>query len=222
MPLGGWLRDGVAFTTRFPAGGPTASSAGGEVVVTVPALSGLVLGANAGQDLAGPDAPSSLTATAGSGTVALDWASVAGASSYVVYRSVVTGGGYEAVGAASGTHFDDTGVTNGVRAFYVVRAVDAAGNEGAASPEASATPSFPVGWANIQWPPTITITRGQTAPTIYGQVYVPGLTDAGGPTSAILAQVGFGNPGSAPSGWTTWKAMTFNVQAGNNTVPGRR
>ena len=195
VPLAGWLRDGVAFTTRFPAGGPTASSAGGEVVVNVPALSGLVLVANAGQDLAGPAAPSSLTATAGSGTVALDWASVSGASSYVVYRSVVTGGGYEAVGAASGTHFDDTGVTNGRRAFYVVRAVDAAGNEGAASPEAAATPSFPVGWANLQWPPTITITRGQTTPTIYGQVYVPGLTDSGGPTSAILAQVGLREPG---------------------------
>ncbi|HET7828985.1 MAG TPA: alpha-amylase family glycosyl hydrolase, partial [Candidatus Limnocylindrales bacterium] len=140
VPLAGYLRDGIAFTKRFPAGGGSATSAFGELVVTVPALSGVVLVANAGQDLAGPAAPASLTASAGTGQVSLDWASVSGAASYVVYRSVVTGGGYEAIGAASGTHFDDTDVTNGRRYFYVVRAVDAAGNEGAASPEAAATP----------------------------------------------------------------------------------
>ena len=134
----------------------------------------------------------------------------------MVYRSVVTGGGYEAVGAASGTHFDDTGVTNGVRAFYVVRAVDAAGNEGAASPEAAATPFFPIGYAVLQWPHAITITRGQTTETIYGRTYVAGLTDAAGPSSAITAQVGFGAQGSDPAAWTTWKAMTFNLAVDNN------
>lgn len=43
-----------------------------------------------------------------------------------------------------------------------------------------------------------------------------GLTDANGPSSGILAQVGFGAPGSDPGGWTTWRAMDFNVPAGNN------
>ena len=218
VPLAGWLRDGVAFTTRFPAGGPTASSAGGEVVVTVPALSGLVLVANAGQDLAGPAAPSSLTATAGSGTVALDWASVSGASSYVVYRSVVTGGGYEAVGAASGTHFDDTGVTNGVRAFYVVRAVDAAGNEGAASPEAAATPSFPIGYAVLQWPQD---DHDHARPDDRDDLR-PGLRRRAHRRRRARRPRSRPRSGSGPRAptrpaWTTWKAMTFNAgRCGNN------
>jgi glycosidase len=210
VPLAGYLRDGIAFSQRYPAG-PSAASAGGELVVTVPGLSGAVLVADAGQDLVGPAAPTSLVATAGNGNVGLGWATVAGASSYRVYRSPVTAGGYEIVGTSAGTAFSDTTVSNGTRYYYVFRAVDAAGNEGAASNEAAATPSFPIGYAVLQWPKEITITRGQTTETIYGQVYVAGLTDSGAPASAIVAQVGFGDQGSDPSSWTTWRAMTINA-----------
>ncbi|HSL32936.1 MAG TPA: carbohydrate-binding module family 20 domain-containing protein, partial [Candidatus Limnocylindrales bacterium] len=218
VPLAGYLRDGVAFTTRFPSGGPSATSAGGELVVTVPALSGIVLVANAGQDLTGPAAPASLTATAGNGSVDLGWSGAAGAASYHVYRSVVTAGGYELVGTASGTTFADTTVENGTRYFYVVRGVDAAGNEGPASNEAAATPSFPIGYAVLQWPKTTSVVRGGTTETIYGQVYVAGLTDSGAPASAIVAQVGFGAGASDPSAWTTWRPMAINAgcSCGNN------
>jgi glycosidase len=219
VPLAGYLRDGVAFTQQFPGGGPSTSSAGGEIVVTVPALGGVVLVANAGQDLVGPAAPASLVATAGNGSVDMSWSAVAGASSYAIYRSPVTAGGYELVGTApSGTTFTDTTVNNGTRYYYVVRAVDAAGNEGAASNEAGATPSYPVGYAVLQWPKETSVTRGQTTETIYGQVYVAGLTDSGAPASAIIAQVGFGTQGSNPSGWTTWRPMTINAgcACGNN------
>jgi glycosidase len=218
VPTGGYLRDGVVFSQRFPAGGPSATSASGELVVTVPALSGLVLVANAVQDLVGPAAPTSLVATAGDGVVDLAWSAPAGASSYHVYRSPVTGGGYELMGTTSTTAFNDTSVRNGTRYFYVVRALDAAGNEGAPSNEAAATPSFPVGYAVLQWPKETSITRGQTTETIYGQVYVAGLTDSGAPASAIRASVGFGAKGSDPAGWTTWRAMTINAGClcGNN------
>jgi glycosidase len=218
VPIARYLRDGVTFSQRFPGTGPSSTSAGGELVVTVPALGGSVLVADAGQDLVGPVAPSSLAATAGNGTVALSWAVAAGASSYNVYRSPVTAGGYELVGTTSATTFSDATVRNGTRYFYVVRALDAAGNEGPASNEAAATPSFPIGWAVLQWPKETTIIRGQTTENIYGQVYVAGLTDSGAPASAILAQVGFGAQGSDPSGWTTWRSMTINAgcSCGNN------
>jgi len=216
VPLAGYLRDGVAFSAGYPSGGPSATSAGGELVVTVPSLAGIVLVANAGQDLAGPAAPSGLTAEAGNATVDLAWSASPGAASYAVYRSVVSGGGFVRVGTTSDTLYTDTDVRNGTRYVYVVRALDAPGNEGPASNEAAATPSFPIGYAVLQWPQTIEIMLGQTTPTIYGQVYVAGLTDAGGPSSAILAQVGFGAAGSDPAGWTTWRAMSFNVRAGNN------
>ena len=217
VPLGGYLRDGIAFEAGYPAGGPSATSAGGELVVTVPALGGLVLVANAGQDLSGPAAPTNLTATAGNATVELGWTGAAGAASYNVYRSPVTAGGYEWIGSAAGTTYTDSTVENGHRYYYVVRALDAAGNEGPASNESGATPSFPIGWAVLQWPPTITITRGETTPTIYGQVYVAGLTDSGAPASAIVAQVGFGADAVDAAAWTTWKPMAINPGCcGNN------
>jgi hypothetical protein len=107
---------------------------------------------------------------------------------------------------------------NGTRVYYVVKAVDALGNVGAASNEAGATPYLPIGWAIIQWPKTIDITIGQTTPTIYGQVWVAGLTDAGGSHAAILAQVGFGPTASDPNAWTTWRSMAPNLgcSCGNN------
>jgi len=218
VPLVGYLRDGVAFHAGYPAGGPSATSAGGELVVTVPALSGLVLVANDGQDLTGPTAPTNLSGTAGNATVELGWTGVAGAAGYNVYRSPVTAGGYEWIGTAAGASYTDTTVENGHRYYYVVRALDAAGNEGPASNEAAATPSFPIGYAVLQWPPTIEITRGETTPTIYGQVWVAGLTDSGAPASAILAQVGFGADAGDAATWTTWRSMAINAgcSCGNN------
>jgi glycosidase len=218
IPLTGYLRDGISFTVRYPAGGGAATSAGGEIVVTVPALGGVVLVANAGQDLAGPAAPTNLTATAGNGSVELAWTGVAGAGGYNVYRSVVSGGGHQLVGTTGATAFTDSDVENGIGYFYVVRALDAAGNVGGASNEAGATPSFPIGYAVLQHPKTTTVTRGQTTETIYGQVYVAGVTDAGGSGDAIRAQVGFGSTGSDPGSWTTWRSMSHNAgcSCGNN------
>ena len=40
-----------------------------------------------------PDAPSSLTTSAGNGQVTLNWQPVAGATSYTVLRSTTSGGG---------------------------------------------------------------------------------------------------------------------------------
>jgi glycosidase len=217
IPLAGYIRDGVAFTDRYGTGGG-ATSAGGELVVTVPALGGLVLVVNSGQDLSGPAAPMNLIATAGNATVDLAWTAAAGAAGYNVYRSPVTAGGYAWIGTTAGTTFTDSTVENGQRYYFVVRGLDAAGNEGPASNEAAATPSFPIGYAVLQWPPTIEITRGQTTPTIYGQVYVAGLTDSGAPASAIVAQVGFGADAADASTWTTWTAMAINAgcSCGNN------
>ncbi|MDQ5853098.1 MAG: alpha-amylase, partial [Chloroflexota bacterium] len=106
---------------------------------------------------------------------------------------------------------------NGKPYFYVVRGLDALGNEGERSNEAAATSSFPIGYAVLQHPKTVNITRSiDGTPPIYGQVYVAGLTDAGAPPTGILAQLGYGSAGSDPAGWTTWVDMSFNVKAGNN------
>ena len=79
-----------------------------------------------------------------SGQVALAWDPVDDAVGYVVERSLVSGGGYEQVATTPGAGWTDTTVRNGAAAFYVVRALDAAGNESGRSPESVAHPQVSI------------------------------------------------------------------------------
>jgi len=134
----------------------------------------------------------------------------------------VSGGGYVRLfsAAATGTTFSATGLDNARRYFFVVRAVDAAGNLGAASNEVVGLPHLEIGWANLQWPPTIehTISAINRTPNIYGQVWIDGVTNQPGPAPSLRAQLGFGPDDSDPAaaaGWM-WLDAAFNVDAGNN------
>jgi len=153
--------------------------------------------------------------------VSLAWNSVSGASSYNIYRSPVTGGGFVKVGSANETTFtDDTGLRNAQNYFYVVTALDTPGNESAYSNEVNAIPHLVIGWANLQWPPNMTHTISITNRTdnAYGQVWIDGVTNQPGATEGLLAQLGFGPDGSDPAGnsdWV-WVDATFNVDSGNN------
>lgn len=94
-------------------------------------------------DATPPAAPTGLTATAGDGSVSLDWDDNAepDLDSYNVKRSTTSGGPYTqiATGVATSAYTDNT-VTNGTTYYYVVTAVDTSTNESANSTEASATP----------------------------------------------------------------------------------
>jgi len=96
--------------------------------------------------LTAPGAPTNVAALAGNGQITLSWTASAGAASYVVQRSLVTGGPYTTVsggGAVTGTTYIDTGLTNGTTYFYVVVAESNANGTGTGgtSTEASATPA---------------------------------------------------------------------------------
>jgi len=87
-----------------------------------------------------PPAPADLTATAGNAQVELNWSTASGAASYTVKRTTVSGGSYTTIASgATSTSYTDTGLTNGSTYYYVVSAVNTAG-ESAASSEVSATP----------------------------------------------------------------------------------
>jgi len=223
VPVAGFLPERTRLTQYYSLTGGLLSRylvKAGTITLNVPALGGMILVTN-GADLTAPKAPTGLTATAGSAQVSLGWAATSGAAGYNVYRSPLTGGGFVKVNPAplTGTTLTDTGLRNGSDVFYVVRAVDASGNESAASNEASAMPAYTIGWANLQWPPTLDHTISTTNRTgdIYGQVWIDGVTNQAGATDTLIAEAGFGPVGSDPAGagWT-WVRATFNNDAGNN------
>jgi glycosidase/fibronectin type 3 domain-containing protein len=224
IPVDGYLPDGVSLTRRLATGmgaSSAATVAGETLVVTVPAMGGVVLGVE-GIDLTPPAVPTGLTSVDGNGDADLTWNPVPGAASYNVYVSFVSGGGYRRVNTApvTSTSYTLSGLPNGEVRYVVVRALDAAGNESAPSAEDEVVPSLTIGWANLQWPPSInhTISTVNRTDTVYGQVWIDGVTATPGPTPTLRAQAGFGPDGSNPAGnpgWV-WVDAVFNVQAGNN------
>ena len=174
-------------------------------------------------DLQPPAAPTGLIVTnEGDAEVSLAWDATPAAAGYNIYRSPVTGGGYVKVNDSPvmDTSYLDTGLLNARNYFYVVTALDELGNESAYSNEVSAMPHYTIGWANLQWPPTInhTISIVNRTPNIYGQVWIDGVTNQPGQTPTLRAQVGFGPEGTDPASdlaWI-WVEAGFNVDAGNN------
>lgn len=102
-------------------------------------------GANMYTDLVGalgPATPTGLTATAGNAQVVLSWTASSGAVSYNVGRATVSGGPFTTIstsGAVTTTSYTNTSLTNGTTYYYVVSAVNAAG-QSANSSQVSATP----------------------------------------------------------------------------------
>jgi fibronectin type 3 domain-containing protein len=81
-----------------------------------------------------PAVPTGLTATAANAQVSLTW------TSYNVKRGTTTGGPYTTISSPTAASFIDVSLTNGTTYFYVVSAVNSAG-ESANSSEASAKPT---------------------------------------------------------------------------------
>jgi len=80
-------------------------------------------------------------------------------------------------------------------------------NEEAPDPE--------IGFANLQWPASGSITPLQQF-DVYGQVWIENLTGSGTATEGLQAWVGYSTGNTDPSTWTMWIAADFNEAAGNN------
>lgn len=88
-----------------------------------------------------PPPPTGLSAAPGKKKVTVSWAAAAGANSYKVKRATTTGGPYTTVATnITGTSYANSGLTSGVRYYYVVSAVNT-GGESANSAEVSAVPN---------------------------------------------------------------------------------
>jgi cellulose 1,4-beta-cellobiosidase len=78
--------------------------------------------------VAPPAAPTNLTAKAGKRKITLNWNASSGATSYNVKRSLTSGGPYTTIATGvTATTYTNTGLTSGVTYYYVVTAVNSAG-----------------------------------------------------------------------------------------------
>lgn len=219
VDVAGYLPVGAQFTDALNGGVYTVDGSGLLTVPAVPGMNGAVLVAETALS-APPAVVVDLGVTAVTDNSAdLSWSAAAGADSYDVYRSLVSGGGYEFVANTTATTFADTGLAVATDYYYVVVSRNdtnllASGY----SNEAAATTAYTIGWANLQWPPSInhTISAITRTETIYGRIWIDGFTNQSGVTPGLLAQVGFGSVGSTPDDSWTWEAMTFNKDDGNN------
>jgi len=150
--------------------------------------------------------------------VQLSWTPSAGV--YQVYRSYLSGGGYELLGETSATTYTDSGLVSGQRVYYVVVVRNTTTKLlSEFSNEVSALPAYIIDWANVQWPYTITHTIGiNPTENIYGQVYIEGVTELPGATTGLLAQVGYGPNNSDPRDNPSWRwsDARYTANSGNN------
>jgi hypothetical protein len=183
------VADGLTYyyqVTAFPSGNEACASLPSTCISVTPAT---------GPCIPPASAPASLTATPGSGTVALSWAAVTGASEYHVLRSTTTGGPYTQIGVATGTTFTDSGLASGTY-FYVVRAANSVTCESGNSPEASATvtasPNF-----------SLSIAPASVSVALFGTTanYTVTITRTGGFTGAVTLSVA-GLPSGATATFT--------------------
>lgn len=90
-----------------------------------------------------PIAPTALSGIAQNGQAALTWTPTSTASSFNVKRSTANGGPYITLGNVSGTNYTDIGLTNGTTYYYVVSAINPAG-QSTNSAQAALSPQPPV------------------------------------------------------------------------------
>ena len=165
-----------------------------------------------------PAAPTGLTATAGSASVALAWTASSGATSYNVYRGT-TSGGESATAIATGItspSYSDTGLTNGTTYYYKAAAVNSAGTS-VLSAEASATPEPAAPAA----PTGLTATAGNasvalvwTASSGASSYNVYRGTTSGGESATAIA-TGITSPSYSDTGLTNGTTYYYKVAAVN-------
>jgi hypothetical protein len=149
-----------------------------------------------------PSTPTGLTATAGNAQVALSWTASSGATSYNVKSSLTHGGPYTTINSPTATSYTNSGLTNGTSYYYVVSAVNAAG-ESANSSEASAVPMG--SGTSVSVTIDVLNNRHAISSLIYGGAYPQ---DPAHVTDSGTTLVRWGGNGTSTY---NWKIFTYNA-----------
>ncbi|HHY86395.1 MAG TPA: cellulase family glycosylhydrolase [Verrucomicrobia bacterium] len=142
------------------------------------------------ENLMPPLAPEGLVATAGGGQVELSWSASTNATSYNIRRSTTDGGPYTFIANVMGTNYTDSALSNGVPHYYVVSALNLAGESGY-----SAQAGVP---AQYFMPTGLSVTPVSATQMSLTWDAFPGATAynvkrspvSGGPYSVVAAEVG--------------------------------
>ncbi|MGO8672196.1 MAG: choice-of-anchor tandem repeat GloVer-containing protein, partial [Capsulimonadaceae bacterium] len=170
-----------------------------------------------------PSAPTGLTAIPGDGQVSLVWTEGTYSTSYNVYRGTTSGGeGSTPIGAATTPAFTDTGVTNGIKYFYKVSAVNATGTspqsiEASAKPEPPA-PAAPTGLAATAGNSQVALSwTASTGATTYN-VYRGTATGAEASTALVTGITGSGYTNMSVTNGTTYFYKVAAVNGGGTSA----
>lgn len=169
-----------------------------------------------------PPVPAGLTATAGNGQVSLTWSASSGATSYHLKRATVSGGPYTQVSTPTSASLTDTGLTNGTKYFYVVSALNSAG-ESADSGPANATPTAPVTVPSI--PGGVKTTAGNTqvalswtASSGATSYHVKRATVSGGPYTQVAAPTATNDTDTGLTNGTTYLYVISAVNSAGESA----
>lgn len=194
----GWI--GTSYTITKLTGGRTyyfavkSSNASGDSVYSNQASATLI---------SVPPTPSGLTAAAGNGQVTLHWNAVDGATGYKVYRTEASGETCIQISQVlAGTSFTVTGLSNGKKYYFMVRAANPGGESGnskqvSATPAIPGTPSAPTGLTatagnglvNLRWNPA----AGAASYKVYQSSGGPYTQISAGETGTDYSAVGLTN-----------------------------
>ena len=119
-----------------------------------------------------PPAPTNLVAAPGGSRVGLTWTLSNGAASYYIKRSLTNGGPYAVIGNPGTASYDDLTAINGTTYYYVVSAINTAG-ESTNSNQVSAIPSLVPSTTTLASSPVATGPYG-TSVTFTATVSAPG------------------------------------------------
>jgi fibronectin type 3 domain-containing protein len=148
-----------------------------------------------------PPTPGTVSSISGNGSsqVSLSWGAASGATSYRVERSTVPGGPYTTIYTGPATSYADASVSSGVTYYYVVVAVNAAG-ESAGTTESSGMVNIALPKVHLRFDETTGSTAADASGNNWNGTLVGGSTWTTGRINNAVSLSGTTNYATLPTG----------------------